>query len=293
VVVPPVDVRSRRLFSLSALVSLALTAIGWIPPSVPRQRRPVYTSFVKLPAPTPAAGSPFSDVLDIDITSIVGATYGVEYGGIASLLGSFGEAQGGRALVFDVPSWQLDVPNKQKLVTPDLVRLSIRVVSWTPSEVRFVAPTAEELGIYRVKSPPAANGMLAILASSDSRTRIRPRGNPIHWPVLAGVPDLQIGTNDVDKDQDGHRNRASGGDDCDDLDANRFPGNVEVPDESGHDEDCDPTTYGCKDKDGDGFCDHRAYNTDSSGNRYQGDDCDDDLPSVHPGQQPEGCVTSP
>jgi hypothetical protein len=43
--------------------------------------------------------------------------------------------------------------------------------------------------------------------------------------------------------------------------------------------------YGCVDKDGDGFCDKRAYNTDSSGGRHGGDDCDDDNASAHPEQQ--------
>ena len=44
-----------------------------------------------------------------------------------------------------------------------------------------------------------------------------------------------------------------GGNDCDDRDPNRFPGNPEVCDPRGIDEDCDPKTVGEVDKDGDGF----------------------------------------
>src|SRR5690606_40719273 len=43
------------------------------------------------------------------------------------------------------------------------------------------------------------------------------------------------------------------GNDCDDNDANRFPGNREVCDAAGHDEDCDLETRGGVDADGDGF----------------------------------------
>ena len=54
-----------------------------------------------------------------------------------------------------------------------------------------------------------------------------------------------------DADGDGHRAAECGGDDCDDSDANRFPGNAEVCDPS-HDEDCALTTVGSTDMDHDG-----------------------------------------
>jgi hypothetical protein len=47
-----------------------------------------------------------------------------------------------------------------------------------------------------------------------------------------------------DADRDGHRNLQCGGDDCDDQDANTFPGNNEVWDAADHDEDCNPETHG-------------------------------------------------
>jgi hypothetical protein len=40
-----------------------------------------------------------------------------------------------------------------------------------------------------------------------------------------------------DADGDGHRAMNCGGDDCDDADANRFPGRTEVCDTTMHDED--------------------------------------------------------
>lgn len=47
-----------------------------------------------------------------------------------------------------------------------------------------------------------------------------------------------------DRDGDGAADAACGGSDCDDRDADRYPGNVERMDPDGHDEDCDPNTQG-------------------------------------------------
>ncbi len=63
----------------------------------------------------------------------------------------------------------------------------------------------------------------------------------------------------ADDDGDGHADVACGGDDCDDTDPNRYPGNIEVcdPRTAPHDEDCDPTTLG----------------PDADFDRYQSDRC--------------------
>jgi len=90
-----------------------------------------------------------------------------------------------------------------------------------------------------------------------------------------------------DEDGDGHESTACGGMDCDDDDPNRYPSNTEVCDSEGIDEDCDPRTLG-DDADGDGFVDASCCNVDADGALLCGDDCDDSMPGVHPGQ-PDDC----
>ena len=68
------------------------------------------------------------------------------------------------------------------------------------------------------------------------------------------------------------------GDDCDDTDANAFPGNPEQCDALHHDEDCDPTTHGGTDIDGDGI----ESNACCDGTMC-GPDCNDGRRDVHPG----------
>jgi hypothetical protein len=66
------------------------------------------------------------------------------------------------------------------------------------------------------------------------------------------------------------------GDDCDDDDVSRFPGNTEVCDAV--DQDCDPTTLGDRDDDGDGY----VSATCCDGTRC-GEDCDDARIGSFPG----------
>jgi hypothetical protein len=91
-----------------------------------------------------------------------------------------------------------------------------------------------------------------------------------------------------DADGDGARSAACGGGDCDDADPDRFPGHTEVCDTLGHDEDCDPGTYGVRDADGDGAPDATCCNTGADAVVHCGDDCDDARAGVHP-SAPEVC----
>ncbi len=98
-----------------------------------------------------------------------------------------------------------------------------------------------------------------------------------------------------DVDGDGHRDAAcvddSGtalGDDCDDADINRFPANVEVCDADHRDEDCDPSTFGFVDRDGDTFPDARCCNETDAGGMNCGTDCNDVRAEIKPGST-EAC----
>ena len=81
-----------------------------------------------------------------------------------------------------------------------------------------------------------------------------------------------------DADGDGADAIACGGDDCDDTNPNVFPGAEEVCDPEGVDEDCDPTTFGTRDLDFDGFVSSACCNGDNCGA-----DCADGLAAVAPG----------
>jgi hypothetical protein len=85
-----------------------------------------------------------------------------------------------------------------------------------------------------------------------------------------------------DGDGDGSISPACGGNDCDDADPIRFPGNTEVCDVDAHDEDCDASTFGFRDADSDSFPDSACCNEREDATRACGTDCDDAQPSVHP-----------
>ncbi|MCB9636724.1 MAG: putative metal-binding motif-containing protein [Sandaracinus sp.] len=86
-----------------------------------------------------------------------------------------------------------------------------------------------------------------------------------------------------DADGDGHAAIACGGGDCDDTDADVNPDATEVCDFDGVDEDCDSSTLGARDADGDTYLDARCCN----GERC-GDDCDDLRTNTSP-LAPEVC----
>ncbi len=86
----------------------------------------------------------------------------------------------------------------------------------------------------------------------------------------------------ADADGDGVDSVECGGADCDDTNPNRYPGNTEVCDSADVDEDCDPTTVGTLDADGDGFVSAACCN-DNGGTLNCGDDCSDSRRDMRPG----------
>ena len=85
---------------------------------------------------------------------------------------------------------------------------------------------------------------------------------------------------DKDFDGDGVDAAQCGGTDCDDLDPVRSPAAREICDAENKDEDCDPTTFGTKDVDGDGSIAEACCNGQSNGELLCGTDCDDSAPGV-------------
>ena len=85
-----------------------------------------------------------------------------------------------------------------------------------------------------------------------------------------------------DGDGDGRESLACGGDDCDDADPARFPGNTERCDPDDVDEDCDPTTFGELDTDMDGATDAACCNRAPGTATFCGSDCDDTRADVSP-----------
>ena len=100
---------------------------------------------------------------------------------------------------------------------------------------------------------------------------------PCDASVCDELGDECVMTCSVDGDGDGARARRCGGTDCDDSDPTRSPTASEVCDPAGIDEDCDPTTFGTRDLDGDGFPDGACCNGD-----HCGEDCDDSNAEVSP-----------
>jgi len=88
-----------------------------------------------------------------------------------------------------------------------------------------------------------------------------------------------------DADGDGHVNIACGGDDCDDNDAVKFPGNDEICDPEGHDEDCNEATAGLFDNDRDGYNASGCFQIINGVIISLGEDCDDNNAAIYPGQQ--------
>ena len=107
---------------------------------------------------------------------------------------------------------------------------------------------------------------------------------PLKYNLL---PELEIDMcikydNKVDRDGDGHVCIECGGDDCDDFNSNRFPGNIEVCDAKGVDEDCNYRTFGKTDQDRDGYVSQSCMNIIDGEFESGGRDCNDNRADVSP-----------
>ena len=122
-----------------------------------------------------------------------------------------------------------------------------------------------------------AFGVIAGFSVAGAQTQLQVRP-----PVVRA---MTCATTTRDCDRDGHERREVGGDDCDDRDALRFPGNTEVTDVNGRDEDCDATTFGDRDADGDGFVDFQSVNIIDGQRVSGGDDCNDNDARIRPSAQ--------
>jgi len=111
---------------------------------------------------------------------------------------------------------------------------NLYVLSWRDDEVRVVLPALLDM---EVDSKMAANlekqlGGNRKIAGPKAQVGIQLDGK---W--VAKPKDAQLAVAYRDLDGDGHE-----ADDCDDFDARRKPGNPELTDAEGLDEDCNPST---------------------------------------------------
>ena len=86
---------------------------------------------------------------------------------------------------------------------------------------------------------------------------------------------------DGDADDDGVPSMDCGGLDCDDSDPDRYPGATELCDSEHVDEDCDPSTVGSRDLDGDGEIASFCCNRNAAGELLCGPDCNDAQRSIN------------
>lgn len=160
-------------------------------------------------------------------------------------------------------------------------------------------PTVQNGGIDVGNTVPLGSTGDNVTANDSRRQQVNDnlsQAEPATTAQVAQIPQSQINTRlpvdcgpdgYLDADADGAYAAACGGNDCDDNDANRYPGNTEVADASFRDEDCDPTTLGNRDDDGDGYLNPNACNSNGV-ELICGTDCDDSRASVYPGA-PEIC----
>lgn len=156
--------------------------------------------------------------------------------------------------------------NRLSVTAADGKRLDLKPTRWTTSELTFTIPLKAASGFYTV--------MLTDTAGKQRSNRVM---------VAAHGLVGKTSTCATDADGDGAMSTACGGTDCDDNNRSRFPGNIEICDPGNVDEDCDWSTYGWRDADGDRHADAACCNGTECGS-----DCDDNRGGVHYGN-PEVC----
>ncbi len=176
-------------------------------------------------------------------------------------------------------------------------------------EPAHAAPPSAPTATTKPSISPTATGK----SSNPSPTAPGNSNPPTPPAVLPGIADP------CDQDRDGHRSLACGGDDCDDGDPFRYPGNLERCDgtlgngrsAANHDEDCNPCTVSGPEPDGDGDrdgvpssrcvnvygelsalvgCNGRKVRLHTGRRHVLGADCDDAKRAIVPGAQ--ACVPS-
>jgi hypothetical protein len=140
---------------------------------------------------------------------------------------------------------------------------------WTPSLVGFAVPSTAAEGSYVISIRSTTTGAATV------------NELPVTFVIRSDARDF---------DNDGQEGMKGTGADCDDLDPLRTPGRAEAPDDTDHDEDCDPRTFGNRDRDGDGAQDASACNVSVMGSGLDrsltwlcGTDCDDGNNAITPG----------
>lgn len=149
------------------------------------------------------------------------------------------------------------------------------VAKLTPAQLQQRTTLFNELSEQRAQAVLQAAKPIPMMDAGDAGMRAA--------AAAAGAAAATVCVNgySADCDGDGADSISMGGNDCDDNDVNRFPGHAEICDSNGHDEDCDPDTFGQRDSDNDGFWDAYCMNA-FDGHGSQGDDCDDTSRNVNP-----------